>query len=236
MTMTDHDRWADAAGAYVLGAMTANERDDFERHMATCAACREDVDELRPAAEALPMASPPVLPPPALKERIMAEVEREAALLAQAGPAADRPVAERPRRRFRFPALTGWRLAPVAAGLLIAGVLAGALLTGGGGTKTFPAGPNAEIQVDGDKATLVATNMAPPPEGRVYEVWIVPKGAKEGALPEPTDVLFTPREDGAVEAAIPGSADDIEAVLVSDEPPGGSEEPTGEVVMQAELS
>ena len=137
MTMTDHDRWADAAGAYVLGAMTATERDEFELHLATCPACREDVDELRPAAEALPMASPPVLPPPALKDRIMAEVEREAALLAQAGPAADRPApaAERPRRRFRLPALTGWRLAPVAAALLYLATYAGAIAV------AVPAGP-----------------------------------------------------------------------------------------------
>ena len=232
MTMTDHDRWADAAGAYVLGAMTSTERDEFEHHLETCPACREDVDELRPAAEALPMASPPVLPPPALKDRIMAEVEREAALLAQAGPAADRPAAERPRRRFHFPALTGWRLAPVAAALLIAGVLGGVLLTGGG-SRTVSAGPNAQIHIDGDNAKLVAQNMSPPPEGRVYEVWIVPKGE---TAPKPTNVLFVPRSDGSAEAAIPGSPDDIAKVLVSDEPPGGSETPTGDVVMQAELS
>src|SRR5262245_29359864 len=203
MTMTDHDRWADAAGAYVLGAMTPREREDFEHHLASCPACREDVDELRPAAEALPMASPPVLPPPALKDRIMAEVEREAALLAQAGPAADRPAAApSPRRRFRLPALTGWRLAPVAAALLIVGALAGAALTGGG-SRTVSAGPNAQVQIEGDTARIVATDMAPPPEGRVYEVWVVPKGAKEGAPPKPTNVLFTPREDGSAEAAIP---------------------------------
>jgi anti-sigma-K factor RskA len=233
MTTTDHDRWADAAGAYVLGAMTPRERDEFEHHLATCPACRDDVDELRPAAEALPMASPPVLPPPALKDRIMAEVEREAALLAQAGPAADRPAMERPRRRFHFPALTGWRLAPVAAALLIAGVLAGALITGGDSSRTVSAGPNAQVHIDGDNAKLVAQNMSPPPEGRVYEVWVVPKGE---TAPEPTNVLFVPRSDGSAEAAIPGSADDIAKVLVSDEPPGGSETPTGDVVMQAELS
>ena len=37
------------------------------------------------AADALPVSPPPMLPPPALKARIMAEVEREAALLASAG-------------------------------------------------------------------------------------------------------------------------------------------------------
>ena len=233
MTMTDHDRWADSAGAYVLDAMTASERDEFERHLALCPTCREDVDELRPAAEALPMASPPVLPPPTLKDRIMAEVEREAALLAEAGPAADRPTAAaRPRRRFRLPALSGWRLAPVAAALLIVGALGGAVLTGGDGIRTVAAGPNAQVEIDGDNAKIVA-DMSPPPEGRVYEVWVVPKGEK---APRPTNVLFTPRQDGSVEAAIPGSADDIAQVLVSDEPPGGSETPTGDVVMQANLS
>jgi anti-sigma-K factor RskA len=233
MTMIDHDRWADAAGAYVLGAMTATEREQFEHHLASCPTCREDVDELRPAAEALPMASPAMRPPPELKDRIMAEVEREAAVLAQVGPAADRVAA--PRRRFRLPSLGAWRLAPVAAALLIVGALGGALLTGGG-TRTVAAGPNAEVQIDGDSATIVATNMAPPPEGRVYEVWVVPKGAPEGAAPKPTNVLFMPRDNGSAEAAIPGSADDIAQVLVSDEPPGGSETPTGDVVMQAELS
>ena len=227
MTMTDHDRWADSAGAYVLDAMTASERDEFERHLALCPTCREDVDELRPAAEALPMASPPVLPPPTLKDRIMAEVEREAALLTDVAAAPARP-----RRRLGLPALGGWRLAPVAAALLIVGALGGAVLTGGDGTRTVAAGPNAQVEIDGDNAKIVA-DMSPPPEGRVYEVWVVPKGAK---APRPTNVLFTPRQDGSVEAAIPGSADDIAQVLVSDEPPGGSETPTGTVVMQADLS
>jgi anti-sigma-K factor RskA len=229
----DHDRWADAAGAYVLDAMPARERQDFESHLATCATCQAEVDELRPAAEALPMASPPMVPPAALKDRIMAEVEREAALLAQAGPGADRPVRE--RRRFRL-SLGGWQLAPVAAALLIVGALAGFALRGGGETQTFSAGPNAQVQVHGEKATLVAENMPAPPEGRVYEVWVVPKGARKDAPPKPTNVLFVPRGNGAAEAAIPGSASDIAQVLVSDEPPGGSETPTGDVVAAAKLS
>jgi hypothetical protein len=179
------------------------------------------------------MASPPMLPPPELKVRIMAEVEREAALLAQAGAGADRPAPR--RRRFRLPALSGWRLAPVAAALLIVGALAGAALRGGG-SESYTAGPNAKIQVEGDKGTVVAQNMPAPPEGRVYEVWVVPKGAKEDAPPKPTNTLFVPRSDGSAEAAIPGSMDDYEKVLVSDEPRGGSETPTGEVVMSAEIS
>jgi anti-sigma-K factor RskA len=230
--MNDHARWAEEAGAYVLGAMPSRERDEFEAHMATCAVCREEVDELRPAAEALPMASPPMLAPPELKDRIMAEVEREAALLAQAGPRADRP--ERARRERRgLGWLGGWRLAPVAAALLIAGVLVGTALSGPDSRTYAFEGQAARLEVEGDQATLVASDLPAPPRGRVYEVWVMPKGSD---TPEPTDVLFTPRGDGSAVAAIPGSVDDIQQVLVTDEPFGGSDEPTGKLLMSAELS
>jgi anti-sigma-K factor RskA len=229
--MSDHTRWADTAGAYVLGAMASAERDEFEAHLATCASCQEEVDELRPAADALPMASPTMLPPPELKDRIMAEVEREAELLGAAGAGADRP--PRTERRRRRAWLSGWRLAPVAAAVLIAGVLVGIAL-GGPDSQTYPFDrAGAELEVEGDKATLVAENLPAPPEGRVYEVWVMPEGSD---TPEPTDVLFTPRSDGSAVAAIPGSVDDVRQVLVSDEPPGGSETPTGEVLMAADLS
>lgn len=226
----EHERWADAAGAYVLGAMAPDEREEFEGHLATCATCREGIEELRPAVEALPMASPPMLPPAALKDRIMAEVEREAALLAQAGGAADRP--EPARRRLRFPSLGMWRLAPVAAALLIVGALIGSQL--GGGTKEIGFDrAGAMLKVKGDQATLVAEKLPAPPSGKVYEVWVVPKGAK---APKPTNVLFTPRGNGSAQAAIPGNVSDIARVLVSDEPPGGSETPTGDVLMSADVS
>ena len=227
--MNDHARWADTAGAYVLGAMPAGERDEYEAHLATCAVCRGEVDELRPAAEALPMASPPMLPPPALKDRIMAEVEREAGLLGAAGKGADRP--ERKRRGLGW--LSGWRLAPVAALLLIAGVLIGTALTGPE-TQTYAFDrAGAQLEVEGDRATIVARDLPAPPEGRVYEVWLMPKGSQ---TPEPPDVLFTPRSDGSAVAAVPGPLEDVQSVLVSDEPPGGSDSPTGEVLMSAEIS
>jgi anti-sigma-K factor RskA len=224
--MSDHQRWNDSAGAYVLGAMAVAEREAFEEHLSTCATCRAEVDELRPAAEALPMASPLLAPPPELKDRIMAEVEREAALLGAAGAGADRP----PRtERRRFGWLGGWRLAPVAAALLVAGVLIGSSVSDPDtATYTFQ-GQDARLEVEGDSARLVAEDLPAPPEGRVYEVWLMPEGSD---TPEPTDVLFTPRGDGSAEAAIP-SVEDVSQVLVTDEPRAGSDEPTGELLLSA---
>jgi anti-sigma-K factor RskA len=228
--MNDHARWTDSAGAYVLGAMPVAEREAFEEHLTTCGICREEVDELQPAAAALPMASPLMTPPPALKDRIMAEVEREAELLGAAGAGADRP--ERTERRRRGSWLSGWRLAPVAAALLIAGVLVGTSL-GGPETETYAfEGQDATLEVEGDSAQLVAENLPAPPEGRVYEVWLMPEGSD---TPEPTDVLFEPRADGSAVAAIP-DVEGVRQVLVTDEPRGGADEPSGELLMSAELS
>lgn len=234
----EHDRWADSAGAYVLGAMPADERAQFETHLATCTACREEVDDLRPAAEALPMASPPVLPPRALKDRVMAEVEREAALLASAGEGADR-AATRPARSGpsrRVASWLSWRLAPVAAVVVVAVVLAASSLTGGTTTYTAQVSApraTAQLKVDDDQATLVAANLPAPPQGKVYEVWLMPKGS---TTPEPTSVLFTPGTDGTVEAKIPGSMADVQQVIVTDEPPTGTAKPTGNPILSATLS
>jgi anti-sigma factor RsiW len=241
--MTDHTRWADSAGAYVLGAMSDDERYDYEQHLAGCRRCREEVEELRPAAEALPMASPPMRPSVALKDRVMADVEREADLLRAAGPEADRVVAEpaAPRRRRRS-LLGGWRLAPAAAALLAAGLLAGVAITGltGDGARTYEVAvdrqqaPQAEAQlrVDDGEATLVAEGLPAPPEGRVYQVWV----KRPGEDPEPTSALFLPSRDGSAAAAVPGAPPDMEAVLVTHEPTGGSREPTRPPLLTAPLS
>src|SRR5829696_425467 len=121
-----HEHWQDATGAYVLGALAETERAAFEEHLAGCPACREEVDQLLPAARALPISVEPVAPPPSLKARIMAEVEREASLLAAAGPEADRPAPEQEHRRRRL-SLRIPRLVPaaVAGVLLIVGIAIG---------------------------------------------------------------------------------------------------------------
>lgn len=232
--MTDHDRWADAAGAYVLGAMPDPERRRYEGHLAGCEICREEVEDLRPAAEALPVAAATLAPPPELKSRIMAEVEREAALLAQAGPAADRP---EPQPRTRRSWLSGWRLAPAVATVLAAGVLGGFVLAGlGGGAQTYQGaidqtqlqGASAELEVKDGQTTLVAEGL-PEPEGS-FQLWIMDE---EGGQPRPGPLVL-PR-DGQATAAVPG-AEDAAAVLVTREPKAGSQEPSEQPIITFDLS
>jgi hypothetical protein len=200
--------------------------------------CRRDADELAIAADALPISVPPIAPPAALKDRIMAVVESEAELLAAAGEGADAPRRAPARTRRRF--LGGWMLRPgvalaCAAVLLVAGGVVGALLAGGEDTRTVTAsttapGAQVELEVRDDASTLVVHNLREPPPGRMFQVWI----KRPGRDPEPTSVLWSPRSNGSAEVAVPGSLDGVEAVLVTDEPAGGSAAPTKPPVISAE--
>jgi len=242
MTHPEHERWADSAAAYLLGALPEHEIDAFESHLAACPVCLEEVDTLTPAVHALPASVPPLSPPPELKARIMLEVDREAALLAAAGPEADRPAAPARRRRWNFSLR---RLAPVAAAaaLLFVGVAIGvgaSSLGSGSDDHTVVATVDearapragASVEVNGDGATLVAQGLPAPPTGRVYQVWL----KRPGHAPQPTSVLFSPSREGAATATVPGPLKGIEQVLVTDEPAGGSPTPTRQPLVVAEMS
>ena len=237
--MSDHGQWTDAVGAYLLGALEPEERERFEAHMAGCPACRRDVDDLRVAVDALPVSVQPIPAPAALKQRIMAVVDQEAQLLAAAGRPAHDPerARARPERRRWF--LGGRLLRPgvalaCALALLAAGAAAGVVLSGGDDARTVvaesrPRGADVRLEIRDEGSMLVAERMPAPPPGRIYQVWL----KRPGSDPEPTSVLWSTRSDGSAEVAVPGSLEGVEAVLVTDEPPGGSDAPSKAPVITA---
>jgi anti-sigma-K factor RskA len=235
-TGPDHQQWEDASGAYLLGAMPDDEAAAYAAHLAVCPTCRAEVDELAPAAAALPASVLPVPVPAAIGERVMAEVRREAQLLAAAGDGADRAPAQAPRRawwRWPVPALA---MAALLLGLVVG--LGAAGVIGGNGDRTITmtaAGTarsaNARLILDG-RATLEADHLPRPGGGRVYQVWLKPAGG----APEPTKSLFTPRADGNATVAVPAEAKDMEEVMVTAEPEGGSPQPTSPPILQARIS
>jgi anti-sigma factor RsiW len=239
-------------GAFVLDALEPGERAAFERHLAVCERCREEVGHLRVAAEALPLSPEQLAPPPALKARIMAVVHEEAELLAAAGPQADRPdapaaAASRPPRERATPwwrrslgALRPLPAAGLAAVLLAAGIAAGVALKddSGPGTRTVaadvaPAGGQAQLVVTGDHARLVAEGLRRPARDHVYQVWVLRKG---GTAPSPTDALFRTTADGRASVDVPADLHDGDKVLVTAEPDGGSAAPTSRPVVSAALA
>jgi anti-sigma-K factor RskA len=237
----DHDRWADSLGAWLLGALPEDEAEGFSAHLAACADCRADAESLRVAVDALPASTPPATPPPALKGRLMAIVEREASLLEAAGPAADRP--QPSRRRRRLPRLAGLTLRPALAlplVLLLLVIGGGVALLGRDavdqGSRVVVArvnpelnGARASLVLDGNRGRIVGKKLPAPPPGHVYQVWL----DRGGTSPVPTDALFSTRTDGSASVDVPGSLDGVRAVMVTDEPSGGSEKPTGRILLTA---
>jgi anti-sigma factor RsiW len=229
-------------GSYLLGAMPPDERAAFAAHLESCDACREEVARLRPATDALPLSAPIVAPPPELRDRIMAVVRSEAELLRAAGAEADRPAAERGRRRrtsrLRLAALRPLPLATLACAL-VALVLAIAALVGSGGASVrtvsasvhFPGTPaaRAQLRLGSGAASLHVEGAPAPPAGKVYEVWL----KRAGRAPEPTNALFTVGAGGDASVGVPGDLQGVTQVMVTPEPKGGSAYPTGPVVIVA---
>jgi anti-sigma-K factor RskA len=221
--MNDHPRYRDDIGAYLLGALTELERQAFERHIAGCSECQEELERLRPAADALPGSVEQVQPPARLKASLMEVVEREAEAERQPAPS------RAPRRRFLRPAL-------VAAGLLIA-LAIGVTVTqlGGDETRTVtaradPAMPQAggSLRIEGDDATLRLHDMPELGSTRVYQVWL-----QHGDRMVPTRTFEVGRS-GAGRVELP-DVSDAKGVFVTREPRGGAQVPSENPIVSVPL-
>jgi anti-sigma factor RsiW len=231
-----HAGHAEEVGAYLLGALTELERQAFERHLAGCAECRDEVERLRPAADALPRSVEQLDPPPGLKTSLMEVVEREAAER-EGAPALRRPW--RPALRLSF---TGARVA-LAAGALALGVVAGfgaAQLAGDDGARTLEAAVDesriprgsASLRIFGDGedgAILRVQGMPSPGGGRVYQAWVQRDGT---VVPQPT---FEIGEDGGGAVALPDDLSGAEAILVTRERRGGARAPSERPILSVPL-
>ena len=235
-----HEEYQENVGAYLLGALPKLEAEVFEKHLAGCASCRHELDELRVASEALPRAVEPVLPPPELKETLMATVWAEAEGRQEA----------KARRRWappfleRLPQLTPAFAAVAAVCVLAIGVAVGIGVSniGGGGSKTVaalvdhtraPSG-SASLHVpsgDAKGALLTVQGLPAPGAGKVYEVWV----QRDGTM-QPAGALFSVGSGGSGTAGIPQSLNDAQAVAVTAERDGGSVKPTRMPVLTVKLS
>ncbi|OZM74510.1 hypothetical protein CFN78_05185 [Amycolatopsis antarctica] len=109
------------AGAYALDALSEHERARFQRHLDECAACTQEVREMRATAARLG-AAVAADPSPEFKQRVLAQVRTTR----QDSPTASVDSVERTRRRTGAPRwAVGLSAAAAVVGLAVAGVSAG---------------------------------------------------------------------------------------------------------------
>ena len=217
MSVSEHGPWREDIGAYLLGALTELEQRAFERHMAGCSECQEELERLRPAADALPGSVEQVQPPERLKASLMEVVEREAR------------VTELPRRRFTRPIA-------VAAVLLLGLVVGfGIAQLGGDETRTVAATvdkamPQAggTLDIEGDEATLQLHDMPELRGPRVYQVWL-----QHGDQLVPART-FEVGASGTGRVQLRG-VDDSDGVYVTREARGGAQVPSEDPIVSVPL-
>lgn len=220
MTTSDHNRWSEDLAAYMLGALDAGEAAEFERHLEGCERCREEMGWLEPAVHSLPESVERQEPPKQLRQSLMAEVYADAPPEPRRAPA--------PRRRWLLKPAVGFAV----LALLVAGVVGYEVGSGGDGEDGASTivrqigGMTVTMVQEGDGGKLELAGVPQPPEGKVFEAWVERDGEVE-AVP----ALIVPDRHGHAETTI-ADMSGVEAVMVTVEPRGGSETPTGETVME----
>jgi anti-sigma factor RsiW len=221
--------------AYALGSLDEFERCTFERHLATCAVCSDELVAFDQVIVALAEDAPHQRAPADLRRRVLAEVHQDGTPSSRAESQAPRSPRHRPpAKRLRRPALALCALLVAAAG--VAGTLG---LRSSPGRKTqviqarvIGSSGSAEVRRASGHTELVVHDLAPPPSGEIYQVWL----NRAGRRAQPTTALFNVTDPGDAQVDVPGDLRHITQIMVTPEPAGGTQIPTHPAVITAQLT
>ena len=211
-------------GPYALDALDDGEEQSFEQHLALCERCREELASMREAAAALAYGAPQAVPPPALKERILAQAR------------AERPnvVPLRRRRNWTVPLAAAAAVAACAA--VVLGIWAASLqnsqdpfenVLSKPGSRLVSMGPAGGVAVAPAGTAVLAVAMPPAPGDKTYEAWVIDAGKAKPAG------LFHGRSGTSI-VEIPRRVPSGSVVAVTLEPKGGVKQPTSKPLAQSE--
>jgi anti-sigma factor RsiW len=217
--MTDNRHYADEAAAYVLGALEPDEALDLERHIAYCDACRQEVDQLRGAVATFAATAPALSPRRRVRRRLLREVRQDARASSIPHPG--------PTRTARL-SLAAAILAIAVAAFVVGGEQGGH----GPRSRVVTAGVgDASVRITGKQAELIVVRLPRAPDGRTYEIWL-----ERGSSPPQASTLFNVNARGRSEVAVDGSIEAVRRLLVTEEPSGGTAQPTTRPVIVATIS
>ncbi|MGW4232731.1 anti-sigma factor [Streptomyces sp. NPDC004980] len=228
-------------GAYALHALPEDERLAFERHLGACEACTQEVRELSATAARLGLAVSAVAPA-ALRGRVLREITTVRQEAPSHGRSARSGTARRVGRWSSY-ALAACVAAAAAFGGVavwqnqaaqdarqeasearqqneeLARVLAAPDARTSSGVLEGGARGTVVVSRSVDQAVFLASGMARPPGGKVYQLWFDDGGSMRSAgLMDPS------APDGTV--LLDGPVDGASGMGITVEPAGGSKQPT----------
>jgi anti-sigma-K factor RskA len=226
------------SGAYAVDAVDDIERARFEKHLAVCAECQAEVASLRETTGVLSETTA-AEPPPALRDRVLAEIATVRPLPPLTTPVDTPEKARRQPRRFRVVALAAAAAVLAAVGVGVATQpwadetsqapsAAQLVLSAPDAKRTsldFDDGAKATV-VHSDsvgKAVIVTEKMPPPPKGMVYQLWLDQPASgmvSAGLMPIEADQTMV----------LEGDAATAKAAGITIEPAGGSDHPTSKPI------
>ncbi|WP_066944343.1 anti-sigma factor [Streptomyces lushanensis] len=233
-------------GAYALHALEPGERAEFERHLAVCPACAQEVRELAATAARLAQAVA-VRPPPALKQRVLRRIATErqepprVAPLPRSGGGAGRG-----RALSRFSLAACLAAAVTFGGIAVwqhqeaqdarrraqethqraeelATVLAAPDAEVVTGKLTGGASGTVVVSRGRNRAAFIASGMPKPPAGKVYQLWY-----DDGGTMRPAGLMDP--SAGSDTVLLAGRVGSASGMGITVEPSGGSPRPTSEPV------
>jgi anti-sigma-K factor RskA len=241
----DDKSFEELKDVYVLGALPDDERATVEAYLALHPEHQAEIDDMVGIAGLLALAPPEQEPPADLRRRLMQVVESEAV----------QPRATESPESSWFSWLGGFRnVALGAAAVLVVGLFSWNVLLQQDvqdlrgqveeARSANEAQQTREIALDGtwaeqgaraevtalkdDRAILVVEDMPSMPEDRTGQVWVI-----RDEKPEPSGLLEPSGNMAAT--AITTNLRGADAIAVTVEPAGGSDEPTSDPVLVQEL-
>jgi len=227
----NHDEAVELTGAYVLGALPADERAAFEVHLASCSRCTAEVRALRPVSDALGQSSLPIDPPPGVRAALTQAITAANAASDTASTRTTWPAWLAIAATLALAAGAGWYAINTRResdrdrlinSVLAAPDLARIDLSG------QPVAPSATARAYWSRSNglvVLASNLPPLPAGRIYQLWVLTKE------PAPMSAgLLQPDRDGhaLMTVVTPVDRPSPVAMAVTIEPAGGVTAPTGD--------
>lgn len=235
---------------YLLGSLEASERQHLQEHSQVCPECRQDLADLQETLHSLPMALPEKMPPAELKQKILREIGAGAAsftsftwwrtwaiaasiLVVALGAISVSFYRQVQNKNSAIASLLREReqlresnqdlfnkinqlTRPRLRYLNLAGLTGYEKVSG-----------SAFINPDANSARVFFHNLPAVAENRAFQLWVI----EPGQNPRPSNVFSSRGPVTEVEVGLSVKAEKVLALAVTIEPPEGSPQPTGPMVV-----